>query len=300
MASVDSNISIAEQHNMERAAQERIARHRRARIGQIVIYVVLFAWLLFNVMPFLWTISLSFKQVRDAFSIPPKIFFQPTTEAYRALVTEARFGTFLVNSIIVTIGTVGLSLTIGCLAGYALARYPGRIGFYILALALIFRSLPRISFLMPAFTFARLTGLYDTRILLILVLVAINQPFTIWMLRSFFADIPVEIEEAAMIDGCSRFRAFTSVIMPLMLPGVITTGIFALLLAYNEYLIPAILTTSKAATLPVAIASIGSDDPSYAVIRAAGSVTIALPIVAVVLLTQKYIVRGLTFGAVKG
>jgi len=285
---------------MERAAQQRVARHRRAALGRIAIYVVLFGWLLFNIMPFLWIVSTSFKQVREAFAFPPVIFFQPNIDAYRSLFTEARFGQFFVNSLIVTTGTVTISLFVGCLAGYALARYPGRIGFVILALALVFRSLPRISFLMPAFTFARLTGLYDTRILLILVLVAINQPFTIWMLRSFFADIPVEIEEAAMMDGCSRVRAFTSVIMPLMLPGVVTTGLFSLLLAYNEYLIPAILTTSKAATLPVAIASIGSDDPYYAIVRAAGSVTIALPIVAVVLLMQKYLVRGLTFGAVKG
>jgi multiple sugar transport system permease protein len=299
MASVNRDLSVGDGRAAV-AAQRRTRREARARLATAAIYGVLLIWLLFNVMPFVWTVMTSFKQVRDAFAIPPVLLFQPTFEAYRSLVTEARFSTFLVNSLIVTTGTVTISLIIGCLAGYALARYPGRIGFWILALALVFRSLPRISFLLPAFTFAQLTGLYDTRILLILVLVAINQPFTIWMLRSFFADIPVEIEEAAQVDGCSRFRAFVTVIMPLMLPGVITTGIFSLLLAYNEYLIPAILTTSRSATLPVAIATIGTDDPYYAIVRAAGSVVIALPIVVVVLLAQKYIVRGLTFGAVKG
>lgn len=270
------------------------------RVVTTLCYVALIAWTLFNIMPFLWTLSTSFKQVRDAFSIPPVLIFQPTLDAYRTLWFEGRFADYLRSSIIVTTGTVAISLTIGCLAGYGLARYSGWVGFALLAIALIFRSLPRISFLLPAFAFSRATGLYDTHILLILVLVAINQPFTIWMLRSFFADIPVEIEEAAMVDGCNRFEAFVKVIMPLMLPGVITTGIFSLLLAYNEYLIPAILAASNAATLPVGIATIGTEDLKYWNVAAAGSVSIALPIILIVLFAQRYIIRGLTFGAVKG
>jgi len=266
----------------------------------VLVYAVLLAWMLVNVMPFLWTITTSFKQVKDAFAIPPVLIFKPTLAAWQALWTEAPFGKFFVNSVIVTTGTVAVSLSLGCLAGYALARYRGKIGFVILIVALLFRSLPRISFLLPAFAFARMTGLYDTHILLILVYVAINQPFTIWMLRSFFAEIPIEIEEAAMVDGCSRLGGFLRVIMPLMLPGVVTTGIFSLLLAYNEFLIPAILAASRAATLPVGIASIGTEDLKYWSITAAGSVWIALPVVVVVLFFQRYIIRGLTFGAVKG
>lgn len=190
MASANPNLSVSDSRSAAAVAQRRASRRSREKLGRIAIYLVLFAWLLFNIMPFLWTISTSFKQVRDAFAIPPVLIFRPTFEAYRALVTEARFGTFFVNSVIVTTGTVTISLAIGCLAGYALARYPGRLGFWILALALIFRSLPRISFLLPAFSFARLTGLYDTQILLIVVLVAINQPFTIWMRAAFSPTSP--------------------------------------------------------------------------------------------------------------
>lgn len=270
------------------------------RVISILVYAVLLGWMLVNIMPFLWTVTTSFKEVKDAFAIPPVLIFKPTLTAWKALWTEAPFGKYFLNSFIVTTGTVAISLSLGCLAGYALARYRGGMGFMILMTALLFRSLPRISFLLPSFAFARLTGLYDTHILLILVFVAINQPFTIWMLRSFFAEIPIEIEEAAMVDGCSRLRAFLQVIMPLMLPGVVTTGIFSLLLAYNEFLIPAILTASRAATLPVGIASIGTEDLKYWSITAAGSVWIALPIVVIVLFFQRYIIRGLTFGAVKG
>jgi multiple sugar transport system permease protein len=278
--------------------------HSRFSIGRrllsVLVYAVLLAWMLVNIVPFLWTITTSFKEVKDAFAIPPVLIFKPTLTAWEALWTEAPFGKFFINSFIVTTGTVVISLSLGCLAGYALARYRGKIGFVILITALLFRSLPRISFLLPAFAFARMTGLYDTHILLILVYVAINQPFTIWMLRSFFAEIPIEIEEAAMVDGCSRLEAFIKVIMPLMLPGVVTTGIFSLLLAYNEFLIPAILAASNAATLPGGIASIGTEDLKYWSITAAGSVWIALPVVVVVLFFQRYIIRGLTFGAVKG
>lgn len=274
---------------------------RRARAASMtVIYAVLSLWLLLNIMPFLWTVGTSFKMVKDAFSVPPQLFFTPTVDAYVNLWTKQRFADFFVNSVIITGATVVISLAIGCLAGYALARYSSATGFLLLAVSFIFRALPRISFVLPFFTFARATGLYDTRLVLILVFVAVNQPFAIWMLRSFFAEIPIEIEEAAMVDGCTRLRAFVTVIMPLMLPGIITTGIFTILLAYNEYLMPAILTASKSATLPVAIATIGTDDLKYWNVTAAGSVSIALPIVAVVLFMQKFIVRGLTFGAVKG
>lgn len=265
-----------------------------------LVYGALFAWTLFNVLPFIWTLTTSIKEVKDAFSIPPVLIFPPTLDPYKTLWLEQRFGDYFWNSVIVTVSTVVISISIGCLAGYALARHSGKIGFALLALAFVFRALPRISFLLPFFAFARATGLYDTQLVLILVLVAVNQPFTIWMLRSFFAEIPVEIEEAAMVDGCSRFQAFVRTLLPIMGPGIVTTGIFSLLLAYNEYLMPAILTASRAATLPVGIATIGTEDLKYWPVAAAGSVSIALPIVVVVLFLQKYIVRGLTFGAVKG
>ncbi len=295
------------QHVSPVALREQAATRaavRRRPLSRVLltggIYTVLFGWLLFNIVPFLWTVGTSFKQVKDAFSIPPKFLFTPTLDAYANLWQKQRFGDFLINSLVVTTATIVISLSIGCLAGYALARYSGKIGFALLAVSLIFRALPRISFLLPFFTFARATGLYDTRIVLVMVFVAVNQPFAIWMLRSFFAEIPIEIEEAAMVDGCSRLRAFVSVIMPLMLPGIITTGIFTTLLAYNEFLMPAILTASKSATLPVAIATIGTDDLKYWNVTAAGSVSIALPLIVVVLFAQRFIVRGLTFGAVKG
>ncbi len=216
------------------------------------------------------------------------------------IVNTAEFYDYLINSVIVTLGTLAVSLSIGALAGYGLARYRHIISVYILVIALAFRSLPSLALVLPFYYLGQLSGLYDTHILLILCLVAVNQPFTIWMLRSFFMEIPREIEEAAMIDGAGRLRSFISVIVPIMWPGIITTGLFTLLLAYNDFLLARILTQTNW-TLPVGIAQFtGGEDPGHVTLAAAGSVSITLPILFVIIFFQKYLIRGLASGAVKG
>lgn len=214
-----------------------------------------------------------------------------------------RFGTFyesFLTSVIVTVCTVFVSISIGCLAAYALARYRGITGFLILITALGFRALPRLAFILPYYYFANLTGLFDTHILLIVTFVTINQPFTIWMLRSFFMDIPREIEESAMIDGCNRLTAFTRVIIPIVWPGIITTALFSMLLAYNEFLLASLLT-STVQTLPVAMSQFTSGE-TLRVLPAmnASAVSITIPIVIMIIFFQRYLIKGLAGGAVKG
>lgn len=216
------------------------------------------------------------------------------------LINTAEFYDYLINSVIVTIGTLAVSLSIGALAGYGLARFRHVVSVYILVLALAFRSLPSLALVLPFYYLGQLSGLYDTHILLIFCLVAVNQPFTIWMLRSFFMEIPREIEEAAMIDGAGRLRSFISVIVPIMWPGIITTGLFTLLLAYNDFLLARILTQINW-TLPVGIAQwTGGEDPGHITLAAAASVSTTLPILFVIIFFQKYLIRGLASGAVKG
>lgn len=273
-------------------------RQRRIRgplIGLAMGFVVLI-----SVFPFAWTLLTSIKQPVDAFANPPVWLFRPTFQYFVELWVSRGFFAYFINSAIVTAGTVAVSLSVGCLAGYALARYTGTLAFVLLIVALMFRALPRIAILLPYYQFARVTGLYDTHILLILVLVAINQPFTIWMMRSFFMGIPRELEEAAMVDGCSPLGAFWRVILPLTGPGIVTAGLFTFLLAYNEFLMPLLLTATHAETMPVAISQYGADDIRYWSLSAAGAVSIALPAIALVLLFQRRIVAGLIQGAVKG
>lgn len=267
---------------------------------KMLSYGVMSLWIIFCAFPFFWTIMTSIKTPVDAFSNPPVWVFEPTAANYTNLWMEFGFSHYLWNSIIVTLSVVAISLTIGCLAGYALARYTGKLGFWLLMLALIFRALPHTVFLIPYYEFTRMVGLYDTHIVLILVLVAINQPFTIWMMRSFFMNIPKELEESAMMDGCNQFQAFIKTIVPVMWPGIITTGLFTFLLAYNEFLIPLTLTATNAPTMPVAISQFGADDIQYWSMTAAGAVSITLPIVALIIVFQKKIVSGLVAGAVKG
>ena len=265
-----------------------------------IAYAVLSVWSILAIFPFFWTFLISIKEVVDAFALPPVWVFQPTLVAYQTLWIEEGFSKYLINSAIVTFGTVVISITVGCFAGYGLARYNRAAGFWILFAAFVFRALPRLTFLLPFYYLARLTGLHDTQLLLILVLVAINQPFTIWMLRSFFQEIPDSLEESAMVDGCSRFQAFWYVIVPIMGPGIVTASIFSMLLAYNEFLIPLILTATNAVTMPVAISQFGAEDLRYWSISAAGAISIAIPMVIIVLYLQKFLIKGLTAGAVKG
>ena len=207
---------------------------------------------------------------------------------------------FFVNSITVTIMTVVISISIGLLAGYGLARYSGISGAVILILALGFRALPRTAFVLPYFIVAKELGILDSRLVIVLALVAINQPFTIWMLRSFFMEIPREIEEAAMVDGATRLQAFRMVVIPMMWPGIIATSLFTMLLAYNEFLFVRVLAVTEW-TLPVAISALAGGDSAVSVTEAAAaSVSITLPIVIVVITFQKHLVKGLGAGAIKG
>jgi len=207
---------------------------------------------------------------------------------------------YFVNSVYVTVLTVIISITIGVLAGYGLARYAGAWGAMILIVALAFRALPRTAFVLPYFFVAKELGILDSRLVMVMALVAINQPFTIWMLRSFFMEIPREIEEAAMMDGGTRLQALRMVVIPMMWPGIIATALFTMLLAYNEFLFIRVLAVTNW-TLPVAISALTGGDSALTVTEgAAASVSIVLPIVIVIIIFQKHLVKGLGAGAVKG
>ncbi|MEM7095411.1 MAG: carbohydrate ABC transporter permease [Actinomycetota bacterium] len=207
---------------------------------------------------------------------------------------------FFINSIIVTVLTMIISISIGLLAGYGLARYTGISGAVILIIALGFRALPRTAFVLPYFFGAQRLGILDSRLVIVMALVAINQPFTIWMFRTFFMDVPKEMEEAAMMDGATRLQAFRKVIIPIMWPGIIATSLFTMLLAYNEFLFVRVLAPTNW-TLPVAIVSLTGGESSRTITEAAAaSVSITLPIVIVIILFQRHLVKGLGAGAVKG
>jgi ABC-type glycerol-3-phosphate transport system permease component len=268
---------------------------------QTFVYIGLMVWLLLASLPIVWTAIISLRQYVDAFSIPVKWLAPITFENYSTLWIDKAFYKNFFNTAIVTFGTVTISLTVGCLAGYALSRYRGSLGFWLLIIALVFRSLPHSTLLPSFYVMFDAIGVRNEYLTLILVLVAINQPFTIWMLRSFFVSIPQELDEAALVDGCSRFQAFRRVIIPVMWPGVVTTGLFSFLLAYNDFLLSSSLVNADKMTMPAAIANaISAESEAFLMQGVAGAVSITIPLIILVIIFQRQIVSGLTQGAVKG
>lgn len=238
-----------------------------------------------------------------------------TTEHYRSVWVENEFYRNFANSLIVTTGVVTISLTVGTLAGYGLARSHSDIAFWLLIVALVFRALPHsvlVAGYLPVFVnsaeiLSPILGdtaptLYGKPYAVIAVLVSINQPFTIWMLRSFFQNIPADLDEAARVDGCTHFQAFRWVIMPVMWPGVITTGLFSFLLAYNDLLVTSLLLDAQNQTMVPAIAGYFNRETTTTdqVEAIAAAVSITAPLFLLVMVFQRQIVSGLTAGAVKG
>lgn len=259
-------------------------------------------WLFIALFPFFWMFLIAFRAPIDAFSVPPKLFAPMTLHNFTTVWFVDGFWRYAVNTTIVTVCTVILSLAVACPAGYALSRYRGSLGFWLLVVALIFRAMPHVVLLTsyrPAFFAMGLWSRYET---LIIVLVAINQPFTIWMMRSFFMNIPKELDEAALIDGCTRFQAFRLAIMPVMWPGLITAALFAFLLAYNDFLISSQLMNGDMQTMTAALGNYmgQSKHLDKLMLGIAGAVSVTIPIIVLIYVFQKHIVAGMTAGAVKG
>lgn len=291
-----------------------MSTERRSPILVAVAVVFVLAWVVLAAFPFVWTLWGSFKVQGDFFSKADWTYALYgvrtlaetggafTGEGYRGAWIEHEFWRATLNTLLVVVFTVIVSLTFGTLGGYALARSGFRYAFWLLMLALVFRAMPHITlvsgYLLPFFQW-NLWGHLPTTII---VLVAINQPFTLWMLHSFFLNIPRDLDESAMVDGCTRFQAFRHVIIPVMWPGVITTGLFSFLLAYNDFAVTAMLLSQDNQTMVPKIASfLGSTQVEGKVMYAvAAVVSTTAPLFFLVMFFQRQIVSGLTAGAVKG
>ncbi|MFI2766380.1 carbohydrate ABC transporter permease [Ruegeria faecimaris] len=287
---------------------------RMPRSLRIATSLFVILWFVLAAFPFLWTVWGSFKVELDFFSIADwtnaitgarteAVYGSPfTTTGYEGAWIQEEFWRNVLNTGIVCFFVVTISLTIGTLGGYALSRSTYNYTFWLLITALIFRAMPPITlvsgYLLPFFEW-NIWGILPTTII---VLVAINQPFTLWMLHSFFKNIPSELDESAKVDGCNQFQAFRRVIIPVMWPGVITTGLFSFLLAYNDFAVGAMLLSESNRTMVPAIAAfLGTTQTEGNVMFAVAAVVSAtVPLFILVMFFQRQIVGGLTAGAVKG
>ena len=277
-----------------------LRRNVKKKAGKIVIICIIVFATVFFLFPVIWLFLTSFKQRSEAFSIPPSWVFLPTLDNFKYIFVTQHYSYFLMNSLVVVIFSTIISLTLGSLAAYGLARFKipraKNIAFWILSM----RMLPPIAVIIPFFLMMRRFGLLDTRTSLIILYPVFNFPISVWMMRVFFMEIPPELVESAMVDGCSRMGAFRRIALPLVAPGLAATAILCFIMSWNEFMFALILTGLRSRTLPVATIGLQTDRAILWGPLCAAAVIIVLPVVIFVLSMQKHLVRGLTFGIVKG
>ncbi len=278
------------------AHRRRAAMLRQLRIWSGVVVCAMF------LLPIAWMLLTSVKLQRDIFTTPPKIFFTPTLETYATYLWHNELPQRMLNTVIVACGAGLVSIVSGSMAGYALSRIRLRGAATIGVLILLSRGVPPIALAVPMFLVARNMGLLDTHITLILAYCTFLIPYVMWLMRGFFKALPEELEEAAKIDGCTRFGAFFRIIVPISLPGLLSTLIFSIILAWEELLFALVLTNRAASTVPVVISGIAGDTvngANWGALTAVGTMTV-IPVVIFALLVQKWLIQGLADGATKG
>jgi len=255
------------------------------------------AWTLF---PIYWITTASFKTELSLYARPPQWLFPPILDNYARVLGNIPFAHYLINSLVIAIGTTIGSLVLGTLAGYGFARFRFRGSAAVRFLVLVTRMAPRMVLVVPYYLMMQRLGLLDTYTGLVIAYVSFALPFSIWLLIGFFLDVPLEVEEAGMIDGCTPLGVLVRIVIPIAAPGLVVAAVFAFLASWNEFLFALILSGVDAKTLPVVIAGLNTDaGPLYGEMSAA-AVMVMLPNIVMTLVLQRYLVKGLTLGAVKG
>ena len=293
--------------------------------------VLVIGYALITLMPLIWITATGFKSSSDAIAYPPKVLFEPTLEGYVNLFTSqtrqtqefmdanppttwyeeivrekgmviagpSRFGERFLNSVIIGFGSTFFSVFLGTLAAYAFSRYRIPLKDDLLFFILSTRMMPPIAVAIPIFLMFRTIGLSDTHAGMILLYTAVNLSLSVWLLKGFMDEIPLEYEEAALIDGYTRFQAFYKVVLPQAATGIAATAIFCLIFAWNEYAFAVLLTSGTAQTappfIPTIIGNAGQDWPAVA----AGATIFLVPVMVFTILLRKHLLRGITFGAVR-
>ena len=283
-----------------RAAEARGPERRWLR--PVLLWTAVVVIVIFCLFPFYWLISVSLKtgpELSQADLLPPS----PTLDNYQSILEDADFTKALRNSVGITVITTALALLFGSFAAYALARLRFPRKFLLLAVILSITTFPPIAIAAPLFKLWTELGLYNTWAGLIIPNLTFALPLCIYILASFFREIPKELEEAALVDGATHFQAFRKVVLPLAAPGLVTAGLLTAFFVWNEFLLAITLTSSPSArTVPAAIAFFTGSQKFEVPLGtiSAASVLITIPLVALVIIFQKRIVAGLTAGAVKG
>ncbi|MCI9439961.1 MAG: carbohydrate ABC transporter permease [Ruminococcus sp.] len=271
----------------------------KRKISRIFLYAAVVMVCFIAVFPYLWMVLVSLKE-RVLVYQPEVLVFKPVLENYVNVFKTRDLGSYLINSAVIASLNCIISLALGSFTAYALARYEFR-GREKCALFLTFiRILPAVASVIPIYVIAAAMKILDTHGILITVYLLFNVPFTVLMMRGFFEEIPVELEEAAKVDGCTSLQALRKIVLPLAKPGLVATAIFCVINSWNEFLYAMLLTTYKASTTPTIVQMFKTiSGVIWGEMSAVGTVA-TLPVLIFAMLVQKHMVRGLSFGAVKG
>lgn len=269
-------------------------------LSRIIIYSLVLLAVFLSLAPIVYLFITSFKEPDLTFAVPPVWVFAPTAQNYNEVLSTTNFSKYFMNSVSIALITVAIAIFLGSLAAYGFSRFRFRGKFWLKMGALVPQMLPPIVLVVPLYVLFNRLDWIDTRQALIVSYLTFTIPLSIWMMTGFFDDVPIELEEAAMIDGCSRIGALIRVSLPLAVPGIAATAILAFIYCWNEFLYAVILTGREARTLPVIITSFMTNKSIlWGRIAASGSLVL-IPVIIFALLAQRYLVRGLGKGAVKG
>lgn len=271
---------------------------KKNSILTIIKYILIISVVIIFIFPFYWIIATSLKTRLDINNPTPTFLFKPTFKNYIDAFKKANFAKNIVDSILVSFGSVILSLLLGIPAAYGIARFKvggKNFSFWILST----RMIPPVAVALPLYILFRNFKLLDTHMGLIFVYTLFNISYVVWMMSGFIKDIPVELDESAMIDGCNTWKTLLKIIIPIVRPGLVATSIFSLIISWNEFLMALILSAMRVRTLPVAIATFVTDrEILWGQMTAAGVMAI-IPVIIFSFLIQNHLVRGLTLGAMK-
>jgi multiple sugar transport system permease protein len=270
------------------------------RVEAFAVNLIALATIAWFVFPLVWQLLSSIKPAVEVTANPPVFIFEPTLQNWQTLLFEKGGASYLLNSIIVAAGSAALSLVLGSIAAYGLARFDFR-GRDSLALDFLsFRMFPPIVIVIPLFLIFSQTAIKNTYFGLILAHTTFNLPFTIWLLRGFFMEFPLEIEHASLVDGCTRLGFFRRILLPLSGPGLATSAVFSIILSWNEFMFSSVISSEETRTFPVFSASLMEHYVAdWSQFAAAATVSV-IPVLIVMLFAQKYMIKGLTYGAIQG
>jgi len=275
-----------------------MSNRSRKKLLDFIQFLIILLTAIIILVPIYWIVSGAFKQQVDIFQL--KLLFTPTLDNFK-IIFKSPYNLFdkLVNSTLVALSTVLITIPLATLAAYSFSRFRMKAEKVMFVTIMATQFVPAVVIVLPFFILFRDIGILDTRLALVLVNLSLIMPFAIWMIKGFIDGIPLDTEEAALVDGSGRIQVVLNVVIPMALPGVITAGIFCFILAWNEFLFALIITTNKAVTLPVGLSLFHAEEGVLWHLISAAGIMIMLPMFVLATLIQKHFVQGMTMGAVR-